>query len=208
MKLKVCGMKDPVQIEGLDRLGVDFVGFIFYPNSRRYVGGLEPIDSPAGLKRVGVFVNTELEKVVKVAKRWRLDYLQLHGEEDPEYCRALKAKGYSIIKVFGVERGEDFEGTRSYEEVCECFLFDTKGKKRGGNGYAFDWNLLKAYEGSLSYFLSGGIGVGNEKGVLELAERDHRLVAVDLNSRFERGAGDKDLGLLGVFVEGVKREEL
>lgn len=204
MKLKVCGMKDPVQIKGLDGLGVDFVGFIFYPKSARYVGDLEPIDSPASLKRVGVFVNADLEKVEELAKRWRLDYLQLHGEEEPAYCGALKVKGFSIIKVFGIKEAANFEGVSAYEEVCDYFLFDTKSEQRGGNGYAFDWDLLRAYEGERSYFLSGGIGVGDEEAVMELVESDRRLLGVDLNSRFERGAGDKDLGMLGVFVEGVK----
>jgi phosphoribosylanthranilate isomerase len=203
MKLKVCGMKQPEQIQQLADLAFDFVGFIFYPKSSRYVGDLDPIESPANLKRVGVFVNEGLDQIQELAERWRLDYLQLHGDESPAYCQALKVKGYQLIKVFGIKSAADFQQVQKYEELCEYFLFDTKGKQRGGNGYAFDWQLLEAYDGDQPYFLSGGIGLGDEAAILELAKRDERLVAVDLNSRFEKSSTNKDLGMLKQFLGGL-----
>lgn len=206
MKIKVCGMKVPSQLEGLHQLGIDYAGFIFYPKSARYVGNLAPIKTPKGLKRIGVFVNEKLEVLVQIAQEWKLDYLQLHGDESVAYCKELKVKNYQLIKVFGIKEAADFEKVEEYQELCDYYLFDTKGKERGGNGYAFNWQLLEHYTAKKSFFLSGGIALGDEPIIQKLAEKDKRLLGVDLNSKFEKAPSDKDLTKLTKFVSSIKNK--
>jgi phosphoribosylanthranilate isomerase len=201
IQIKVCGMTDEKQVLSLTQLGVNYVGFIFYPKSPRAVDARQPIESPLGLQRVGVFVDEPLESVLAIQCRWRLDVLQLHGKESPEYVALLKAKGLRLIKVFGIEKAEDFENCTPYNSYCDYFLFDTKGPAKGGNGFAFDWSLLQHYKGTKPYFLSGGIGPEAVEAIAEI--QDPRLFALDLNSRFEERPGIKQLEKLGTFINQI-----
>ena len=185
MIIKVCGMREAENIRCIEDLGIDMMGFIFWSGSKRFVSQM-PTYMPTKVKRVGVFVNEEIEKVKRIAKEYELDYIQLHGSESPKYIQGLKrllnthfskqqaqnqdCKSYSelrrkgakskvdIIKAFNIADASDFTQTEPYEGVADLFLFDTKGKLVGGNGEKFDWNALKAYKGNTSYLLSGGIG--------------------------------------------------
>lgn len=166
MIIKVCGMRDPENIREVAALGVDWIGLIFFARSPRKItnngqltidnGGkrysdcqLSIINCP--LKKVGVFVNTSFEELVETAAFFRLDYLQLHGNETPDDCHALQKRGYSLIKAFQIATACDLEQTTNYEGRVDYFLFDTKSNSYGGSGKQFDWSILEAYQGKTPF---------------------------------------------------------
>ena len=195
MRLKICGMKHPQNIAEIAALNPDYLGFIFYEQSKRYVG--EDFDEalayhlPKGIKKVGVFVNATLEYVYSTVERYGLDLVQLHGEETPDYCRQLRMKNIKIIKVFSVGQTFDFSQLEPYKLHCDYFLFDTKGKEKGGNGIVFNWDILKQYDNEVPFFLSGGLNLENIENVRALS--DVNVVAVDVNSGFEIEPALKDV---------------
>jgi len=209
MKLKICGIKHPANARQLLTLAPDYLGFIFYKKSPRYVGEPPDLDwvknLPGTALKVGVFVNEEVETIKKTAEMLGLHVVQLHGEEPPEVCIFLKKTGLEVWKVFGVDEDFDFEKTKPYAGAADKFLFDTKGKNRGGNGVAFDWSLLEKYEGETPFVLSGGIGpedaapIGKLSESLKLSESCRRIEALDINSRFESVPGLKDFELIKKF---------
>ncbi|MEO1449594.1 MAG: phosphoribosylanthranilate isomerase [Bacteroidota bacterium] len=202
MKLKVCGMRRPENIEDLLTVKPDFIGFIFYPKSSRYAPRfLDPMFAKMldGPQKVGVFVNEDVEDVKYLARDYGLDMLQLHGQESPELCGELRDAGYQVIKVFSVGSEFDFDQLTPYEDVVDYFLFDTKGLLPGGNGTTFDWSLLEDYAGKVPFFLSGGIGPDH---VAQIQALDlPMLYALDVNSKFEVKPGLKDVGKVGAFWE-------
>ncbi|MBK9014628.1 MAG: phosphoribosylanthranilate isomerase [Saprospiraceae bacterium] len=163
MKLKVCGLKHPANVLQLLTLEPDYLGFIFYKKSPRFVGEVADLDwvknLPGSARKVGVFVNEEVEVVQNIATALDLQVVQLHGDESPDICKSLKMSGLEVWKAFGVDEDFDFEKTAAYANCCDKCLFDTKGKNRGGNGVAFDWSLLEKYHGEMPFVLSGGIGL-------------------------------------------------
>lgn len=193
IRLKVCGMRDANNIGALMEIRPDYMGFIFYPKSPRFVGSdfHLPDDFPAEVKKVGVFVNATNEEMLLSVKRFALDYLQLHGNEPAEQCKELKEQGIKLIKVFSVDDEVDFTITHPYQNLVDFFLFDTKGKYYGGNARTFDWNVLKKYDQQVPFFLSGGISPYNVSGIKELM--DMNLHAIDINSGVEVSPGMKDI---------------
>lgn len=200
--IKVCGMRDAENIQNVELLhGVDMLGFIFYPKSPRYVYEL-PAHLPIHARRVGVFVNEDKQTVSMYADRFGLNYVQLHGNESPEYCRSLRNAGLRIIKTFSIARPKDLKDVNSYEKECDLFLFDTKCEQYGGSGNQFDWSILDAYNGTVPFLLSGGI---NPHSANALKEFEHpRLAGYDLNSRFELKPGEKDLERIRTFLKELK----
>ncbi len=198
MMIKVCGMRETENIRNVEKLGIEMMGFIFYPKSPRNVDEL-PGYLPEKCKRVGVFVNEDKELVFSIADRFGLDYIQLHGKESPGYCKTVKNAGLKIIKAFSVETQEDLSVCREYEGVCDYYLFDTKTPHHGGSGKQFDWSILSAYNGETSFLLSGGINPYSTKAVRDFS---HPLLAgYDLNSRFELSPGIKSIELLKQFIQ-------
>jgi phosphoribosylanthranilate isomerase len=192
IKLKVCGMKDADNIREVNRLGLDYMGFIFYEKSPRFVGNdLASADFFLTCEKVGVFVNEETALILEKAKLHRLDYVQLHGHESVEQCAELKENKLKIIKVFSIDSEMKFEKTIAYEEVCDFFLFDTKGKYYGGNATRFDWKILSGFNQRKPFFLSGGIDVESVKTVNELLHMN--LHAIDINSGVEDAPGLKNV---------------
>lgn len=191
IKLKVCGMRDEANIMEVATISPDYMGFIFYEGSPRYVGRdfLVPAALPAEIRRVGVFVNERAETIVAMAERNRLDLIQLHGNESPQMCASLKNRGFKVIKAFGVDGAFDFSKTSDYREVTDFFLFDTRGPLFGGNATSFDWKVLERFSGK-RFFLGGGISAANIAGVIALGHPD--LHAVDVNSGAEVRPGVKD----------------
>jgi len=186
----------------------DYLGFIFYDRSARFFDGEIP-DISSNIKKVGVFVNAGLEEIIEIVSKYNLQAVQLHGEETPDYCKKLRILCHSassgesikIIKVFSIKDEFNFKTLKPFEEVCDYYLFDTKGKLPGGNGYTFDWKVMKNYPSTKPYFLSGGIGlneVNNVKSFLQKKESKH-CYAIDVNSKFEIEAGVKDIKLLKEF---------
>ena len=199
--IKVCGMLDPENIQTLEKLDIDWMGFIFYPSSSRYVPDEDEfcaaIQSCAKVG-VGVFVNEESEEIVRKFAKYRLNYVQLHGDETPDFCRQLHNAGCAVIKAFSVSSEADLRKTTDYEPFADYFLFDTKSSKRGGTGKRFDWSVLKAYRGTTPFLLSGGIDLEH---VHDVRSFSHPLLAgVDLNSRFELSPALKDSVKLEKFI--------
>lgn len=204
MIVKVCGMRDVENISRISSLQIDWIGFIFYEKTPRYAGNLNPAIETGSLKRVGVFVNATHRQLIETAKTYRLDYLQLHGDESPEFCRMLHEQGFSLIKAFPVNSVADFDKTDDYEGCADFFLFDTKCGSYGGSGRQFDWTILSSYQGNTPFLLSGGITPESVEAINNLK---HPLLAgIDLNSGFEIAPGLKDANKLSKLLDKVKIE--
>ncbi len=205
MKIKVCGMSSIEQLEQLDKLEVDFAGFIFYEKSARFVGEKLAQHKSAianlQLKRVGVFVNEKIEKIEELVKEYKLDYVQLHGDESVFFCKEVEAFA-PVIKAIriGVDTKLE-EYFYNYQDACTYFLFDTDSKQYGGTGKKFDWSLLKKVQIPKPFFLSGGIG---PKEADELKIFNHpQLFAIDINSRFEIEPGVKNIPIVTEFIKKI-----
>lgn len=203
LRIKVCGMKYTENRQQVEKLDVDFLGFIFYPPSKRYIGqtpeiGLFQSEKP----KVGVFVDENAFEILGLAKNLGFEWVQLHGKENPKTCLMLKRQGLKVIKVFNVDEKFDFSTTEPYEKSANFFLFDTKTKSHGGSGEKFDWKILEKYEGHIPFFLSGGIGPDDVKIIKEI--NHPKLTGVDLNSGFEDEPGIKNIEKLKGFIEEIK----
>lgn len=196
MKLKICGMKYHDNILVVSQLLPDYLGFIFYEKSSRYFDGEIP-EIPRSVKKVGVFVDSGLGEVKSIIKKYDLDLIQLHGSETTEFCKNLKQDKIEIIKVFSVDDDFDFSELVPFEEVCDYFLFDTKGKLHGGNGITFNWQILEKYKSKKPLFLSGGIGIDEIEKIKTLKIP---IFAIDINSKFETEPGLKNTNLLQQFI--------
>lgn len=198
-KLKICGMKVPDNISSTIALQPDYMGFIFYPGSKRFVAYLDPEvlrNIPQNIKTTGVFVDQDLEDVKKVMAAYQLKAVQLHGNESPDYCKSLLGEA-EVIKAFGIDEEFDFNTLTPYADAVNYFLFDTQTRYYGGSGKSFSWQLLQNYTLTKPYFLSGGIGLDS---VPELQLfTDERLYAIDVNSRFETAPGLKNIEELSSF---------
>lgn len=196
--VKVCGMTEDNNIRAVEQLHPDMMGFIFYPQSPRYCRQ-KPAYLPELAKRVGVFVDTTEEEIQNRWFDFKLDYVQLHGNESPAFCQSLKEKGICVIKAFQVSSADDLTGVEVYEGLCDYFLFDTKSSQKGGSGKQFNWQLLLQYQGHTPFLLSGGIGL---ESVCQLQTFTHPMLAgYDLNSRFETSPGIKNIALLKEFMK-------
>jgi len=197
MIIKVCGMREANNIRMIEQLPITMMGFIFHPRSPRYINEL-PEYLPDTVKRVGVFVNEDINTVLKLAEKFSLNYIQLHGTETSEYCLSLHSQKINLIKAFSIASEADLEETPRYEGLCDYFLFDTKCDTCGGSGKSFDWSVLSAYQGKTPFLLSGGIA---PESVNALKDFRHKSFAgIDLNSRFESMPGVKDVMKLAGFI--------
>jgi phosphoribosylanthranilate isomerase len=210
MKIKVCGITKIEQLKELEEIGVDFAGLIFYKASPRYVldNGLTPeIIKKENVKinKVGVFVNESVDAILKIVDDWKLDMVQLHGDETPKLCAQISGH-VTTIKVFrvGLENNIDYK-LFPYMDDIDLFLFDTLGKKYGGTGEQFDWNLISNGKNQKSYFLSGGIGPKDVDKLKEFCKGESRLFSLDVNSKFEVSPGVKDMKLVKVFTEEIQK---
>ncbi|KGL62772.1 phosphoribosylanthranilate isomerase [Polaribacter sp. Hel1_85] len=233
MKLKVCGMKYVENIQQVAELQPDYLGFIFYEKSKRNFEGIIPEFSNS-IKKTGVFVNEYIEIVISLVEEYRLDAIQLHGDETVAYIKELKCQLESsrelkieenkqikkkknqhyiskndveVIKVFGIKDEFNFDVLKPYLEVVDYFLFDTKGKERGGNGTKFDWSVLEKYPFDTPFFLSGGIGLEDVEEVKKIMKSNLPIYALDVNSKFESKPGVKRIEDLKEFKESVISSE-
>lgn len=193
LKMKVCGMRDRTNILEVLSLQPDFMGFIFYSGTPRFVGNdfVIPEATFGRTKRVGVFVNQSTESILKTASSFQLDYVQLHGNESVSECAALKDNGMGVIKVFSVDDNMDFNVTNQYAKIADYFLFDTKGKHFGGNAVRFDWRILSRYDQKVPFLLSGGITPEHVEEIKMLS--DLNLLGIDVNSGVEISPAFKDV---------------
>lgn len=205
MIIKTCGMRDADNIRAVSELGIDWMGFIFWPPSSRYVSE-KPSFLPTRQKRVGVFVDARIEEVKSKADEYALDLIQLHGSESPALCEWLKANSrQQLIKAFNIATQEDLQQTSPYEGLVDYFLFDTKAKMVGGNGTQFDWSVLSAYQGNTPFLLSGGIGPDDAEKVRNF--HHPQLAGIDLNSRFELSPALKDIEKLKQFITEYNEQD-
>jgi phosphoribosylanthranilate isomerase len=199
MKLKICGMKYPENILEVSQLLPDYLGFIFWEKSSRYFDEEIP-KIPISIKKVGVFVEATSEEIISKIKKYNLNAIQLHGNENSEFCKKLKQKNIEIIKVFSVNDDFNFSSLEPFENACDYFLFDTKGKLPGGNGITFNWQILQHYKLTKPFFLSGGIGLEEIENIKNL---NLPIYAIDVNSKFEIEAGLKNIELLKSFKNNL-----
>ena len=196
-------MKSTENKEQVEKLGVDFLGYIFYSPSKRFVGDQPEVGLFDSKKqKVGVFVNENAFEIMGLAKNLGLDYVQLHGNENLKTCQMLKKQGLKIIKAFSVDEKFHFSDTRPFDKVADFFLFDTKTDQPGGSGQKFNWDILKKYKGYTPFFLSGGITPDDVKMIKEI--QHDRLTGVDLNSGFEDEPGLKNIENLKHFITDLK----
>lgn len=209
MKLKVCGMNhNPMEVA---QLQPDYLGFIFWKPSSRYFDGEMPALLKA-IKKVGVFVDAPLEEVQSTIEKHNLDAVQLHGNESPQFCEDLKGTvpSLDVIKVFSIKDNFDFSVLKDYEQVCDFYLFDTKGKLPGGNGYAFDWSVLNKYPSTKPFFLSGGIGLESAEDLKSFlnSPASKYCKVIDINSKFEIQPGLKNIDQLKEFKNTLTQDTI
>lgn len=206
IKLKICGMKFPKNIQEIAHLQPDFLGFIFYENSVRNYTKNTIVSIPNSVNKVGVFVNERQEKIIKTIQKYDLNMIQLHGNETKSYCLELLIQlkqnqlNTKIIKSFSIDNYFVFQSLNDYQMV-DYFLFDTKGKLPGGNGTKFNWKILEKYHLEKPYFLSGGIGLEDISNIKEFLQKpaSKYCFALDVNSQFEIEAGLKNKEKLQEF---------
>ena len=206
MKTKICGLREQQNISDISELHPEWMGFIFSPTSPRYFNAAkEPADLkslPVSIKKVGVFVNETLENVRATVQQHGLNMIQLHGNETPEYCASLKSDGIEIIKAFSIDSNFDFTSTEAYASAVDYFLFDTKGPQFGGNGIAFNWDLLKGKRFAKPFLLSGGISPNHADAIKNFSHPD--CIGIDINSRFEISPGIKDVNAIRLFLQQIQ----
>ena len=214
---KVCGMRDATNIRAVEQLGIDWMGFIFWPGSSRYVSA-PPAYLPSRTRRIGVFVDATIEDFCAHVRDYGLQLVQLHGHESPAFCRSLRSSRRDVrsssrstgsvcgdiatIKAFSIATADDLVAAQAYDGAVDYFLFDTRSPLPGGSGQQFDWSILDAYDGATPFLLSGGIGPDDLDRLL--AFHHPRLLGFDLNSRFESAPALKDLSLLTPFIKALK----
>ena len=224
-------MKYVENIQRVAELQPDYLGLIFYEKSKRNFEGIIP-ELSKSIKKMGVFVNEYPEIVISLVEEYSLDAVQLHGDESVEYVRDLKNQlaerrtlfieenkqiqkkknqhyisdnEVEVIKVFGIKDKFNFDNLKPYLEHVDFFLFDTKGKERGGNGTKFDWTVLEKYPFEKPFFLSGGIGLDDVEEVQKIIKSDLPIYALDVNSKFETAPGKKNIEELKKFKNNVIR---
>ena len=210
MNIKVCGITQIKQLRQLEAMNIDFAGLIFYKESPRYVGDKLPKEeiksADFDIKKVGVFVNPEMIDVLDAIDDYGLDIVQLHGDESPGMCEDLGSE-VEVIKAFRIGKGDNVDIDKlvqPYDAVCDYYLFDTAGLKEsfGGTGQQFDWGILNKAKIEKPFFLSGGIALEDAQRVKGFKHPD--FYAVDINSKFEKEPGIKDMALVLGFKQALK----
>lgn len=210
--IKVCGMRDIENINQLQELDIDFMGIIRYSKSKRYVDDLQKekvAQQTMNKGTVGVYVNETLENILQDFIPLQLDVIQLHGNEDPAFAKALLEIDIKIFKAFQVTEEFNFDSLKEWEALATqyvgklFFLFDTATPNYGGSGKKFNWSILDSYKGEVPFLLSGGI---SDKDVDAIKELKHKMfLGVDLNSKFETEPGVKDIEMIKTFIEKLRK---
>ena len=196
-------MKFSKNIDEVGRLQPDFMGFIFWPKTKRFFSERKIILTK-NIKKVGVFVNQDYDLIINKINQFNLDFVQLHGNESSEFCNKIKAH-CKVIKVFNIGKEFDFKKLNLFEKVCDYFLFDTKGDSYGGNGIKFDWKILKKYNSKKPFLLSGGIDIIDFPDVLNIEKLKIPLLGIDINSKFETKPGLKDFKKVNELINKMKK---
>lgn len=207
---KICGINDETAMRTAIAAGARFVGLVFYPPSPR---ALDPDAAaslaalvPAGVAKVGLFVDPDDALLDAVLAKVPLDLIQLHGDESPERCLDIRERtGLPVMKVIKVANAADVEATHAYAGAVDWLMFDAKAPKDmknalpGGNALAFDWTLLSAQEWPVPWMLAGGLNADN---VTEAVLASGATI-VDVSSGVEAEPGRKDPDRIRAFLEEV-----
>lgn len=200
-------MKHEDNIRDVLQFPIDYMGLIFYPKSKRYVSHLNlSVFNNSSIQKVGVFVDNPVVDILQKIQDFQLDGIQLHGSETPEQCTELKKSGKFIWKALGIDDTFDFSLLPAYQDIVDCFVFDTKSPQHGGTGQSFNWEVLQRYEGNTPYLLSGGIGLDNLSHAIRI--QDERLFGLDLNSKFESEPGIKNSKLINQAWSIIQDEQI
>jgi phosphoribosylanthranilate isomerase len=205
MKVKVCGLKYPENINAVSVLAPDYMGFIFYAASPRFVDQMDAEtlqNLPASINKTAVFVNEKAETINMLIDKYNFNTIQLHGDESPDFCNSFRNK-VKVIKAFGLNERFDFEQLNPYINKVDLFLFDTKTATHGGSGKTFDWTILDKYQLDIPYFLSGGLSLDNLEEITN--NNQPQLYGVDLNSKFEVSPGNKNIAQLAKAFNIIKQ---
>lgn len=208
MNIKVCGITQFKQLTQLEGLGIDYAGLIFVPDSPRFAGDKfnksEVKKADLDIKITGVFVNPEMIDVLDAIDEYGLDAVQLHGEETAEMCEDLSSE-VEVIKAFRITDDTDVDKlVAPYDGVCDFYLFDTGGQEKlGGTGLSFNWDVIKNARIEKPFFLSGGISPDDIAKIKSFTHPD--FFGVDINSRFEKEPGVKDMGAILQFKQAFKK---
>ncbi len=210
IKLKICGMKYPENIQEIAALKPDYLGFIFWEKSIRKMDFETLPEIPFNIKKVGIFVDASINEIFSKINQFKLDAVQLHGNESIIFCKNVKKIGIEVIKAFSIDNDFDFNSVKDYEPFVDYFLFDTKGKLPGGNGITFNWKMLEKYPYEKPYFLSGGIGKTEVDAIKDFlkTEASNKCIAIDVNSRFESKPGYKSKIKLKKFKKLLYENEI
>ena len=203
MIIKVCGMRDEENIRQLELLDIDWMGFIFYSGSSRYVG--QKVNYlPEKVKKIGVFVDQNPQIIRERVIQNHLDVIQLHRSEPPSYCLNLLEEGFKVIKSFGIDADGFIPNAQlnAYEGKCNYFLFDTKTKLHGGSGKRFNWEKLANYDGDTPFILSGGISPEDAEEIKSF--KHPKFAGIDINSRFEIEPAYKDIEMIKSFIKQIR----
>jgi phosphoribosylanthranilate isomerase len=201
MKLKICGMKYPQNITEIESLKPDLMGFIFYKKSKRFFNQPE-INLNSKIKKVGVFVNENFQEIKNKIEKYKLDYVQLHGEETVSFCNSLNHL-VKIIKVFKIDDNFNFKKTEEFKNVCDFFLFDTKTELNGGSGIKFNWDVLQNYKCKKKFFLSGGIDISDVEKIKKIV-KSYPIAGIDINSKFELNNLEKDKEKISQLIKKLR----
>ena len=204
MLIKVCGLNNPKNILELSQQKIDLMGFIFYKQSPRYfnneLGHQVAKQIPKRIKKVGVFVNESILNVLNEVTRFDLNYVQVHGDESPEYCEKLRSH-VKIIKTISVENKNSISKSQDFSQVCDYFLFDTATSNYGGSGLKFDWSWLNSDIITKPFFISGGISLENCHEIKNL--HLNNFIGIDVNSKFEISPGIKNLKKIKLLAQQI-----
>ncbi|MHC5352712.1 phosphoribosylanthranilate isomerase [Myroides sp. LJL115] len=204
--IKICGLTQQQNIEQINQLNPDLIGYIFYEKSKRYIPSIPKLDQSNlnGIKKVGVFVHASKEFILAKIQEFDLDYIQLHSDETPSNCAFFQSKNIKVIKAFSISKASDFQKTTPYEGYCTHFIFDTKTPLYGGSGETFSWELLKNYTGTTPFLLSGGI---NNQNITQALKLEHcQLVGFDINSGVEDSPGLKNIEKTQQIIKTIRHE--
>tara|TARA_B100001540_G_scaffold224734_1_gene198938 strand:+ start:19 stop:627 length:609 start_codon:yes stop_codon:yes gene_type:complete len=202
MIVKVCGLKEINNINKLNEIDIDLMGFIFYDKSSRFIKQEINI-SNLTKKKVGVFVNESLENIKKKIKEYNLNYVQLHGDETPKFSEKLM-NYCKVIKAFRISENFNFDSTNQYKDCCDLFLFDRFSKNYGGSGKKFDWNKIKSFN-KKKFLLSGGIDIDSVDKINSIKNENEFLLGIDINSKFEISPGLKNIKKVKMFLKQINK---
>ncbi len=204
MLVKVCGLNNRENIMAVSKLEVDLIGFIFYKGSPRYFNKALSFDEvreiPKRIKKVGVFVNETIYNVLNAIAHYDLDLVQLHGNENPEYCKELM-QYVKVIKTISVKDNTSLLEMKKYSQACNYLLFDTSSPTYGGTGQTFNWQLLKDKEIDTPFFISGGVSLDSIQEIKDLKFKN--LIGIDVNSKFEIKPGQKDVNKIQQLLKEI-----